>query len=173
LFGNDGFMSPLKGHLRIMWATTWRQRIPDGPSMKFMPLLFLRHSSKYNASPQGNTAFWQLKCGIAKTVVVICAIRHDSDAYDGIGERTGFILIAQSRTMPLSGVTVVNNTTAMIHVRITGEGEPNAGVAFYPIDAQKADTWARQHMQVGYVYREDNKKTEVHVVIPGYTWIIS
>ncbi|KAI6110689.1 hypothetical protein EDD16DRAFT_1610082 [Pisolithus croceorrhizus] len=63
------------------------QRIPDGPSMKFMPLLFLRHSSKYNASPQGNTAFWQLKCGIAKTVVVICAIRHDSDAYDGIGYR--------------------------------------------------------------------------------------
>lgn len=75
--------------------------------------------------------------------------------------------------MPLSGVTVVNTTTARIHVRISGEGESSPGLAFYPIGPQQADTWARQHMQVGYAYREDNKKTEVNVVIPGYTWVIS
>lgn len=74
--------------------------------------------------------------------------------------------------MALSGVTVVNNTADRIHVRITGDGEANASVAFYPIDSQKADTWGRQHMQVGYAYREDNKKTEVQVVIPGYIWVI-
>lgn len=64
-------------------------------------------------------------------------------------------------------------TTARIHVCITGESETNPALAFYPIEPQQADTWARQHMQVGYVYREDNKKTEVHVVIPGCAWIIS
>ncbi|KAI6022015.1 hypothetical protein EDC04DRAFT_2607057 [Pisolithus marmoratus] len=58
-------------------------------------------------------------------------------------------------------------TRARIYVRITGEGESSAGVAFYPLDPQRADTWARQHMQVGYAYREDNQKTEVHVVMPG------
>ncbi|KAI6125865.1 hypothetical protein EDD16DRAFT_1556531 [Pisolithus croceorrhizus] len=99
-FGNDGFMFSLTGHLRTMWATTYSsplssntgQRIPDGPSMKFTPLQFLRNSSKCNSSPQGNTvdlrrALWRLKCGIAKTVVVTCAIRHNSDAYDEIGYR--------------------------------------------------------------------------------------
>lgn len=72
----------------------------------------------------------------------------------------------------LPEIVVVNNTSTKIYVRITGDGESNPGIAFYPIDAHQEDKWTRQYMQVGFAYQEDSGKTEVQVVLPGHKWEI-
>ena len=76
------------------------------------------------------------------------------------------------RTMAMGGVTFANMTNANIHVRITADGEQGS-VGFYLIESKKCDNWGRQHMQVAFIHREDNQKTEVLTVQPGFCYVIS
>lgn len=76
------------------------------------------------------------------------------------------------RKMAMGGVTIANMTSARIHVRITADSE-QGGIAFYEIAPQQCDNWGRQHMQVAFVRREDNQKTEVLAVTPGLCYVIS
>jgi len=74
--------------------------------------------------------------------------------------------------MAMSGVTIANMTSARIDVRITADGE-QGGTAFYAIDPQRCDSWNRENMQVAFIRRDDNHKTEVLTVTPGFCYVIS
>ncbi|KAG1827172.1 uncharacterized protein BJ212DRAFT_1474352 [Suillus subaureus] len=71
----------------------------------------------------------------------------------------------------MSNITIVNNTKEKITVSITNtsdSGQPG----FYEIASKNPNTWKRNKLQVCYVLRADNGKTEVLVVEPGKTYQI-
>lgn len=71
----------------------------------------------------------------------------------------------------MSGVTIVNNTKDKITVSITNTGE-NGQPGFFDIASKDSSTWKRSKLQVCYVLRADNGKTEVLVVEPEKTYQI-
>lgn len=70
-------------------------------------------------------------------------------------------------------VTFVNNTSAVIHVKVTNDNETSGTSAFfYDIASGKSDTWARHEWQIAYVLRDDTGLTEMFVTKPGNTYQI-
>ncbi|KAG2049069.1 hypothetical protein BDR06DRAFT_737644 [Suillus hirtellus] len=71
----------------------------------------------------------------------------------------------------MGNITIVNNTTDKITVSIGDTGE-SGGAGFYEIASKCSDAWKRNLLQVCYVLRADNGKTEVFVSEPGKTYQI-
>ncbi|KAG1791846.1 uncharacterized protein HD556DRAFT_1444919 [Suillus plorans] len=68
--------------------------------------------------------------------------------------------------MIMNEVTIVNNTNEKITVSITNTDE-NGQLKFFEIASKSSSAWKRSSLQVCYVLRTDNGKTEVIVVKPG------
>jgi len=68
--------------------------------------------------------------------------------------------------MIMNEVTIVNNTNEKITVSITNTDE-NGQLEFFEIASKSSSAWKRSSLQVCYVLRTDNGKTEVIVVKPG------
>lgn len=74
--------------------------------------------------------------------------------------------IEAGNIMIMNEVTIVNNTNEKITVSITNTGE-NGQLEFFEIASKSSSAWKRSSLQVCYVLRTDNGKTEVIVVKPG------
>ena len=69
-------------------------------------------------------------------------------------------------------VTITNNTLQEIIVNVTTTGE-GGDDTFFPLQPATADRWNRSRVQVAFVKRRDNGKTETHVVEVGQALVIS
>ncbi|KAL4254499.1 hypothetical protein ABKN59_003188 [Abortiporus biennis] len=67
-------------------------------------------------------------------------------------------------------VTIVNETSSPIHVRVTSTGSGQQ--QFFDIKSSGSESWSRDDWQVAFVLRDDNGKTETRVVKPGNTYTI-
>lgn len=74
----------------------------------------------------------------------------------------------------MSNVTFVNDTSAVIHVRITNDNESSGtSTSFYDIDSGNSGTWGRNNWQIAFVLRDDTGGTETFVVKLGSTYQIA
>ncbi|KAG2344401.1 hypothetical protein BDR05DRAFT_961758 [Suillus weaverae] len=71
----------------------------------------------------------------------------------------------------MSDITIVNDTKEKITVSITNIGD-GGQPGFYEIASKSSSSWKRSKLQVCYVLRADNGKTEVLVGEPGKTYTI-
>ncbi|KAG1753434.1 hypothetical protein EDB19DRAFT_1669340 [Suillus lakei] len=81
------------------------------------------------------------------------------------------IIILDTRAGNMGGITIVNNTSEKITVSITNTGD-NGNPGFFETASKNSNTWKRNKLQVCYVLRADNGKTEVFVVEPEKTYEI-
>ncbi|KAI0919731.1 hypothetical protein AcW1_003097 [Taiwanofungus camphoratus] len=77
----------------------------------------------------------------------------------------------------MPNVTFINNTTAVIHVRLTNDGEAAGEAAgdanFFDIPVGGAAVRVRNQRQVAFVFREDAGYPAVFMAQPGLIYPIS
>jgi hypothetical protein len=69
------------------------------------------------------------------------------------------------------GTIILNNTSDMIHVRVTATGE-SGSESFVDIAPQDSAAWDRNNWQVAFVLRDDDGSTTTLVVQPSYGYPI-
>ncbi|KIM64117.1 hypothetical protein SCLCIDRAFT_115773 [Scleroderma citrinum Foug A] len=69
-------------------------------------------------------------------------------------------------------VTIFNNTSDKIYVRVTADGESGGNESFALIESGDSEYWSRSDYQVVFVLRNDTGATEVFTVIPGNNYTV-
>jgi hypothetical protein len=69
-------------------------------------------------------------------------------------------------------ITILDNTSANVHVRVTASGEAVGDESFVDLAAGDSRDWSRDHAQVAFAWREDTGATEVFMVTPGNQYTV-
>jgi len=70
----------------------------------------------------------------------------------------------------MATIYIQNNTSGVIHVRVTLTGSGTQG--FDDIQPGQTESWDRDYWEVAFVLRDDNANTEEFVVKPGQNYVV-